>query len=141
MKKVVLLLTLVLGTLVSNAQLSVSSSENRGIIGDVRGIALSYVAYKNADTLFVLTYKNAKYQYIDDYKSLAFNSGPKAGNVLNGVYELFNASFEKGEDYSQKITLGDNELILGKVRNSLMVYTTKGYFLINQSDLKKLFKK
>jgi len=141
MKKTVLVLTLVLGTLVSNAQLSVSSSENRGTIGDIRGIGLSYVADKNSDTLFFITYRNAKYQYIDDYKSISFKSGPKAGNVLNSVYDLFNASFDKGEDYSQKITLGENDIILSKIRNSLMVYTTKGYFLINQSDLKKLFNK
>ena len=142
MKKVLLVLTLVLGTLVSNAQLSISSPSDRGTIGEMRGITLSYKAEKGYDTLYIITFKNEKYQHISDFKSLAYNSGPKSGNVSNQLYELLLSIFDKEIKFKQEITLGEDKVILAKIdADTIWVWSTKGYFSLNKQSLKIIFNK
>ena len=142
MKKVLLVLTLVLGTLVSNAQLSVSSNTGRGTIGETRGITLSYSIKTGYDTLYIITYKNEKYQYISDYKSLSYDSGPKFGNVNGQLYELLLSIFDKELKFKQEVTLGEDKIILAKIDDDkIWVWSTKGYFSLTKQSLKIIFNK
>ena len=142
MKKVLLVLTLTLGTLVSNAQLSVSSNTNRGTIGETSGVTLSYSVKTGYDTLYIITFKNEKYQYISDFKSLSYNSGTKSGNVSNQLYDLLLSSFDKDIKFKQEITLGEDKIILAKIDDDkIWVWSTKGYFSLNKQSLKTIFNK
>ena len=142
MKKATLVLTLVLGTLVSNAQLSVSSTSDRGTIGETRGVTLSYKAEKGNDTLYIITFKNEKYTTLSDFKSLNYYSGIKTKDVTNQLYSLLLSIFDKDDKFKQEITLGEDKIILAKINtDTIWVWSTKGYFSLNKQSLKTIFNK
>jgi hypothetical protein len=140
MKKVLLGLTLTLGTLVSNAQLSVSKPENSGIVGETGSVRMKYIVEGNVnDTLFLITYKNEKYKVLSDYKSLSFYS---KGNTKNALYEVLQNTFKQIDKYTQEITLGTDKITLYKISNdTLYILSPGGYFSINEAQLKQLFGK
>jgi hypothetical protein len=115
MKKLLLVLTLVLGTLVSNGQLTKlsSTSSKPTIVGQVApmGVTISVLSYSTntslGDTSYKLTFRNGKYIHIDDFKQIEFKGDTETINVL---YNLFADAF-KSEDiknYEQTITLGNS---------------------------------
>jgi ferritin-like metal-binding protein YciE len=140
MKKVLLVLTLGLGTLVSKAQLSVSKPENKGIIGEAGTISMNYIVKGNInDTLFLITYKNEKYEVLSDYKSLAFYS---KGNTKNALYKVLKNAFKQTDKYTQELTLGTDKITLYKIsNNTLYILTPGGYFSMNEQQLDELFGK
>jgi hypothetical protein len=141
MKKVLVVLTLVLGTLVSNAQLSISKPENSGIVGEIGIATMKYIVKENInDTLFLITYRNQKYKVLTDYKSLSFYS---KGNTKNALYEVLQNAFKQKDKYTQELTLGSDKIALYKISDDNLYILTPGdgYFSINQSQLNILFGK
>ena len=141
MKKLTLVLTLVVATLVSNAQLSISKPENSGIVGEIGTATMKYIVKENInDTLFLITYKNEKYKVLTDYKSLSFYS---KGNTKNALYEVLQNAFRQKDKYTQELTLGTDKIALYKISDDTLYILTPGdgYFSINQSQLNSLFGK
>ena len=115
MKKILLVLTLTLGTLVSNAQLTKLDPLEKPIkVGEVK---IGYIVIANlsfrpnelGDTTYTLTFRNAKYTTIDDYKSIEFKADTE---TINTLYSLFNDAFssEDIKNYEQTISLGNSVL-------------------------------
>jgi len=142
MKKLTLVLTLVVATLVSNGQLSIASNTGRGIIGETPGVTLSYSVKQGYDTLYIITFKNEKYENLSDIQSLWYNSGIKTKDVTNQLYSLLLSIFDKDDKFKQDVTLGEDKLILAKIdTDTIWVWSTKGYFTLNKQSLKTIFNK
>ena len=113
MKKILLVLTLTLGTLVSNAQLTkMTPSPKPTKVGQVKigyiVIAdLSYIPNALGDTTYTLVFRNAKYTHIDDFKQIKFKADTE---TINTLYSLFADAFgsEDIKNYEQTITLGNS---------------------------------
>jgi len=115
MKKLTLVLTLVVSTLVSNAQLQKLSIPKDTKIGELKVVGyymadLKYwVSDINGDTTYTLTFRNAKFTSIDAFETIEFEGNTE---TINALYELFNDAF-KADDikkYEQDITLGKYQL-------------------------------
>jgi hypothetical protein len=114
MKKVLLGLVLVLGTLVSNAQLTKLTPKAKEIkVGQIvpMGVFIAELTYNTnstiGDTNYTLTFRNAKYTTLDDYKSIEFKADTE---TINTLYSLFADAFssEDIKNYEQTITLGNS---------------------------------
>ena len=116
MKKVTLVLTLTLVTLVSNAQLTKLTPRAKEIkVGQAApmGYVMAELTYNThstlGDTNYTLTFRNAKYTTLDDFKSIEFKADTE---TINTLYSLFADAFssEDIKNYEQTISLGDNVL-------------------------------
>ena len=115
MKKILLVLTLTLGTLVSNAQLTKLTPRAKEIkVGQIAPMGvfiadLSFRPNELGDTTYTLTFRNAKYTTLDDYKSIEFKADTE---TINTLYSLFTDAFssEDIKNYEQTISLGNNLL-------------------------------
>jgi len=115
MKKILLVLTLTLGTLVSNAQLTKLTPRAKEIkLGQIVPMGtfiadLSFRPNELGDTTYTLTFRNAKYTTLDDYKSIEFKADTE---TINTLYSLFADAFssEDIKNYEQTISLGNNLL-------------------------------
>ena len=151
MKKVLLGLVLVLGTLVSNAQLQKVELPKRIIVGEYKPsgipiVELSYIADKEyGDTTYTLTYRNGKYSTLDDYRDIDFKGNSE---TIEELYKLCMDAF-KAEDvkaYQQTIQLGKELIIIQGYKfagmKGVKFITTKGWMnAIGPEHVNKLFGK
>jgi hypothetical protein len=114
MKKLTLVLTLTLVTLVSSAQLTKLTSRAKEIkVGQIApmGVFIAELTYNTnstlGDTIYTLTFRNAKYTTLDDFESIEFKADTE---TINTLYTLFADAFTSDDikNYEQTISLGDN---------------------------------
>ena len=139
-----------IATIVSNAQLQVFERAKPIEIGKIKSgmylhSSLSYVIQNDKDTTYTLAYRNGKYQILDSYETLYFNS---ENNTLNTLYEVMHKAFkvENIKDYSVDIQLGNQLInIIGYKQmgvKGVMVITSKGWInVLTENQLNKLFGK
>jgi hypothetical protein len=89
--------------------------------------------------MYVLTYRNAEYDYIIDLQNIIFYGGEQDLNTLYNF--LANA-----DDDFKKIKIGDNDIRVKKLKKYIMVTVypdndIDGYFILSPKHLKKLFGK
>jgi len=149
MKKVLVVLTLVLGTLVSNAQLSVSAkSETIGRYGSVldqsqQGELIKYD--KSTGTEYTWSY--TAMQNITKANSLKRETIKFKGDsvLINDLYNLLSEYVKNGGDVRKQLTLGDNELEITRLNmlgsKQLAIKTNVSTFYITKNQLDKLFGK
>ena len=96
---------------------------------------------KDADTTYILEFKN----YTDkDMHQVVFN---EKGGALNTLYNILASFFysgnKKNKDYKRTFKLGDEDITCTyeKTATSVVFSTNKGYFLINEKQLNRLFGK
>jgi hypothetical protein len=153
MKKSLLVLTLVLGTLVSNSQIQIDKSNViKTEIGKVKigayfhASLLSYV--ENTDTLYALMYSNKSYQHITDIKTISFQPD---GNTLNQFYDILKSVFlsenKQNKDYKIKFQLGSKSVEVSNYRQlgitsaMLYCYDDQSYIWFTENQIEKLFNK
>ena len=116
MKKLTLVLTLVVATLVSNAQLTKLTPRAKEIkVGQIvpMGVFIAELTYNTnstlGDTNYTLVFRNAKYTHIDGFKQIEFKADTE---TINTLYSLFADAFssEDIKNYEQTITLGNSLL-------------------------------
>jgi hypothetical protein len=96
------------------------------------------------DTVYTLMYLNAKYTTLTDYVTLTFS---EEGGTKNQLYGLFKSFFsdenKKNKEYKQSFKLGNEQVIASNYRalgvTSVMLYTSKGYCYLTESQIEKLF--
>jgi hypothetical protein len=98
------------------------------------------------DTLIVITYKNEKYQTLNDYKSIIFKATPIE---LNSVYELmksfWNEENKGNKEYKKEVMLGKTNVSISKTKifgiKCISLFTAEGYFTMTVKNIDELFGK
>ena len=97
---------------------------------------------KDKDTVYTLKFKN----YND--KTLHEISFSEKGGALNSLYKILASFFypenKKNKDYKKTFKLGEEDITctMELAGNRSVVFSTnEGYFLINEKELNKLFRK
>ena len=147
MKKIITLLTLFIAT-ASFAQLKVTDVKDTGVlIGEFKQMGKSYAKLQKESGLCILTYRDEKFEAIDNYKLFIFKEAD-----LDAVYNLF-ANFEGIEKGQQKKVELENGHVLdityGKTLGKMyaeVYHTDKAGIMgkmrwMNEKQLKQLFGK
>ena len=120
------------------------TTEVRGLIGSIENpsVKLNFKTENGIDTLYILTYRNQKYQSIIDYSGIAFNSNK---TKLNDVYDLF-MSVYKAENINNKnyrviFELEGKKIAISSRDGNVWLYTTEGYVTLTKDDINKIFNK
>ena len=120
------------------------TAEVRGLIGSIENpsVKLNFKTENGIDTLYILTYRNQKYQSIVDYSGIAFNSNK---TKLNDVYDLF-MSVYKAENINNKnyrviFELEGKKIAISNRDGNIWLYTTEGYVTLTKDDINKIFNK
>ena len=87
---------------------------------------LSVTLY-GSDSTYVLAYKNRQYQYIDDYKTMVFNSEE---------YREFKQACVR--TLAEGVELTNGKWSLSKVAKNVRVFTLDGFFYIRAKDINNL---
>lgn len=133
----------------SFAQLQLQDSGSKSVLvgkcknGMYTQAELSYTLVGN-DTMYTLTYLNAKYTTLTDYVTLTFS---EEGGTKNQLYTVFKSFFsdenKKNKEYKQAFKLGNEQVIASNFRamgvTSMMLYTSKGYCYLTEAQVEKLF--
>ena len=140
-----------LSSLTSFGQLQKVSTPKTTSIGKVAPggylvLDLVYNVDENtSDTLYALTYRNAKYMTIDSYETIKFNGGTE---TLNALYDIMKGAFNVTDikTYKQAATIGTSYISVEGYKSlgvkAVRFYTPKGGINpITESQLDKLFGK
>lgn len=104
---------------------------------------LSYSLVGN-DTMYNLMYLNAKYTTLTDYVSLTFGEeGGTKSQLYSVLKSFFSDENKKNKEYKQSFKLGTEQVIASNFRamgvTSVMIYTSKGYCYLTESQIDKVF--
>ncbi len=125
-----------------------SSGGSKVVVGKCKNGAytqaeLSYTI-EEKDTLYTLLYLNQKYSTLTDYVTLTFS---EEGGTKNQLYSILKSVFseenKKNKEYKQSFKLGNDQVIASNYRTmgvtSVMLFTSKGYCFLTESQLEKVF--
>lgn len=147
--KRLLILFLLISSIV-HSQIQVKTIPDKVTIGKVGSgggfIAELYYTVSDTDTTYYLMYNNFKYTHITDIQSVSFSS---VDGTLEKLYSIMKSIFlsenKKNKDYKVALKLGSDDVVISNNRllgvTQLMFYTPKGYFLISEKQVDKLFDK
>ena len=146
MKKVLVVLTLVLGTLVSNAQLREVTPISK--LGEIKrgGFFIADITYSGKGG-YTLSYWDASYTTIDVINSISFDATDEELVTLKKIFKEQCAAEKKAE---KTFGLGNNMITIRTDRafglSGLTIYITgtnhkTGFFRMAESELDKLFGK
>lgn len=120
------------------------TTEIRGVIGVLENpsVKLNYKTENGTDTLYILTFRNQKYQSIVDYCGIAFNSNK---TKLNDLYDLFMSVF-KSENINNKtyrviFELEGKKIAISNMDRNVWLYTEEGYITLSKNDINTIFNK
>jgi hypothetical protein len=141
------ILFLILISNLGSAQIKVlnnPTTEVRGLIGSIESpsVKLNYKTENGTDTLYILTFRNQKYQSIVDYCGIAFNSNK---TKLNDLYDLFMSVF-KSENINNKtyrviFELEGKKIAISNMDRNVWLYTEEGYITLSKNDINTIFNK
>jgi hypothetical protein len=145
MKKTLLLSTLLI-SIFSFSQIQKFEVPKSITIGKVKsaGTFLADLTYtiEDGDTTYRISYNNAEYSHITDIQSVSFSS---EGNTLNELYDLFISTINKPKDEQATFKLGSQMVGLTSMRQLgikvLLISPEKGYFMVTEKQINKLFNK
>lgn len=124
MKKIITIITLFIAVS-SFAQLKVSNVEEMEVIGEYKLLGKSYAKISKGNKLCFLTYRDEKFESIDNYKTFAFRY-----EDLDALYDLFTnfEGIEKGDE--KKVELEDGDVLNIRYKKSLGIM----YFTVFHTD-------
>lgn len=120
------------------------STEIRGIIGGIENplVKLNYKSENGIDTLYILTFRNQKYESLVDFCGIAFNSNK---TKLNDVYNLFMSVFKEENIYNKTyrviFELEGKKIAISNMDGNVWLYTEEGYITLTKNDVNKIFNK
>lgn len=145
-----LLLLALLLAFSGNAQLKKEETIKDTEVGKVKilGQTIAELSYRviDTDTIYYLLYKNQKYTQLTDFKVIKFDGVDDTKEAFYNVLKSFFTDPEKSKKgYKETITLGETRIILTKRKDYgieyVELFTTDGYFNIQEKWLNKLFGK
>ena len=89
--------------------------------------AVLSVTLYGSDSTYILAYKNRQYQYIDDYKSMVFDSEQ---------YKEFKEACVR--TLTEGVELTNGKWSLSKVAKNVRVFTLDGFFYLRTKDVNNL---
>ena len=151
MKRLLFILSMTITTQCFS-QIEVNRESSKDVIvGQVKNGAylhsqLMYTVNGEKDTTYAIFFRNAKYETLSDFQYVTFtNDGGTLDTLYNILKSFFTEEHKKDKDYKVEFKLGkddvtvENFTMLGKT--SVMFWTSKGYFYINDKQVDKLFGK
>lgn len=146
MKKLILLSGFLLSTVLAFSQIKVQSMEKTTLIGKCDRADLSYIAH-GKDTTYFITFRNAEYTTLSDYKTVEFSG---EGNTLSSLYDILMSFFSdqnrKNKEYEVPFMLGDNQMLCKNFRmlgctsvTFCKVTKPSGFCYLTEGQVKKLF--
>ena len=145
MKKILLVLTLTLGTLVSNAQLK--SVVPIKTLGTAKRGGYTIATIKQFDsTNYSLTYWDATFSTIDVYNDIKFNGN---NELIDKLYEMFKLQIEQEKGSEANFVLGEQVLKIKTTKflgsKMIDVWVAEplhaGNFKLTENEINKLFNK
>lgn len=130
MKKLSLLFSFLFIIAVSNAQIKVSTVEKPTEIGKVgAGMGIWFGKLeKYPDGNFILSYKDFKFQEIEEWKSFSLNA-----NDLDDLYNLIIENFEKMPSEDIKVELA-NDILFINYKKSFGISVVTIYHAVNKNS-------
>lgn len=101
---------------------------------------------EGTDTIYSLSFRNAKYSHITSVETVHFSS---EGNTVNELYKVFKSVFlpenKNNKDYMVHFTLGKTDVAISTFKNmgitSAMFFCNGAYFTLVDKQVDKLFGK
>lgn len=133
----------------SYGQIEMKESPKVFVIGSVkpgaRTIAELTRTVIDSDTAYGLTFSNAKYTTLSDYKTVIFRGSETIDQLYNLMKTVFTDENKKNKDYKIDFKLGDNDVSIMNYRvmgiTSMWFWSDGAYFYLSEKQVDKLFGK